>query len=325
MTARYPAEATDHGRYGRDTEAAGGALTASLYVGRVPLPSDIDPETDACYHLADQWQSDTGGLVEEFEATALAGSGWGPDMQHGGPVAALLTRAMDRCQPSPGARISRLSVDILGAIPLTRVRTAAQLVRPGRRIALVAADLWALTRQGQWQLAAQARAWRLATSPTPDVVSRADWSSSTPDPATIEALGDTALPDEWRMGFVNALDWRIPGDIAGPGPSLAWLRLRHPIVAGETTTALEQAAAIADTANGVGARLDARAFTYLNTDLTIHLFDAPSGAWIGLAAESSVGPDGIGLSSAVMLDAERGPIGRVAQALLVQRRAGADA
>ncbi|MCB0914918.1 MAG: thioesterase family protein [Actinobacteria bacterium] len=285
-----------------------------------PLSSESHAGVAACYRPVHTWESEVGEVVEEFASTEYAGSAWGPDMQHGGPVAALLVRAIDRCQPAVGTRISRIVVEILGPIPLTSVRTAARVVRPGRRVALLESDLWVVTRDGRWQLAAQARAWRLAASATEDVVNRADeWSWGDPSPE-IEGLTDAGLPEEWRVGFVNALDWRIERSFGGPGTSLAWLRLAIPLVAGESTTPLEQCAAIADTANGVGARLDAQRFTYLNTDLTIHLFDAPTGSWIGLAAETSVGPDGLGLSSAVMLDAAVGPIGRVAQTLLVQRR-----
>ena len=287
----------------------------------------LDPGQSAghlgCYRPVHHWTSDTGELLEEFEATQYAGGAWGPDMQHGGPVAALLTRAMDRRHPAAGSRISRVVVDIFGAIPMSRVRTSARVLRPGRRIALLEADLWALIGEDRWQLAAQARAWRLAVSPTDDVVTRADALASRQDPGAIEGLTDAVLPDAWRVGFVRALEWRIDGPLGEPGRSLAWLRLAQPLVAGEQTTPLEQCVAIADTANGVGARVDAEKFTYLNTDLTIHLFDDPTGSWIGLEAESSVGPDGLGLSSAVMLDAAIGPIGRVAQTLLVQRRPSA--
>ena len=77
--------------------------------------------------------------------------------------------------------------------------------------------------------------------------------------------------------------------------------------------------AIADVANGVGARLDARQWTYLNTDLTVHLFDPPTGPWIGLQAETSIGHDGIAMSSAV-IHTSAGPVGRLAQNVLIQRR-----
>lgn len=78
------------------------------------------------------------------------------------------------------------------------------------------------------------------------------------------------------MGFVNALEWRIERPFGGPGTSLAWLRLAQPLVAGGQTTPLEQCVAIAGTANGVGARLDAHTYPYLNTDLTSLLDWRPS-------------------------------------------------
>lgn len=75
--------------------------------------------------------------------------------------------------------------------------------------------------------------------------------------------------------------------------------------------------AIADTANGVGARLDPGVFTFLNCDLIVSLHTPPAGDWFGLAAETSVGPDGIAMSSAVLHD-QAGPIGRVSQTVLVE-------
>ena len=84
------------------------------------------------------------------------------------------------------------------------------------------------------------------------------------------------------MGFVTALSWQFDAAAAAAGgPTVAWLRLDQPIVAGEEPTDLQRAVAIADVANGVGARLDARIWTYLNTDLSVYLYEPPSGAWLG--------------------------------------------
>lgn len=273
----------------------------------------------ACYRRLGRGREAAGTLVEQFAATPYAASAWGPDMQHGGPVAALMTRAMQRCDPAPQAWLSRITVEILGAIPVSEVRVSAWVARPGRRIALLEAELTALMRNGEWRRVALARAWRLATSPTPDIVHRADGAARERD---IDAMPRLELPEQWRVGFVRALDWRFQAEdqtAQPPGPTTAWIRLTRPLVAGEEATPLEQAVAIADTANGVGSRIDASAFTYLNTDLTLHLFDEPVGGWVGLRAESSVGTDGVGLSAAVMLG-PRGAIGRVAQSLLVERR-----
>ena len=71
-----------------------------------------------------------------------------------------------------------------------------------------------------------------------------------------------------------------------------------------------------DAANGVGARLVTTAWTFINTELASHLFERPTGEWTGIEAESSIGAEGVGLSQAVVHD-ERGPVGRIAQSLLV--------
>lgn len=42
---------------------------------------------------------------------------WGPDSQHAGPPSALLTRALEQMPGSWPGTVTRISVDILGAVP----------------------------------------------------------------------------------------------------------------------------------------------------------------------------------------------------------------
>ncbi|MFC5993675.1 thioesterase family protein [Pseudonocardia hispaniensis] len=257
-------------------------------------------------------------LIETFAATEHVGSPWGP-MQHGGPVAALLARAMDRHDPRPGCRTSRVTIDLLGPVPVGEVRVSARTERPGRRIALIQAILEARDRDGTWRPYAHGSAWRLATQRTHDVIHRGDSSQRPPDPSA-GTVHDHRIPDAWRLGgFVGAVEWRVAqlGTRAGV-PTVAWVNLTRALIEGEQTSDLERLIALADTANGVGARLDPARFTFLNTEMTVHLHHPPSGQWYGLEAETSIGPDGIGTSSGV-LHAEAGPIGRVTQNLLVER------
>jgi hypothetical protein len=257
-----------------------------------------------------------GDVFETLTPTHFAASGWGADMQHGGPVAALLTRSMER-YARPDARLSRIVVEILGAVPLTPVRVRAWRDRPGRRVELLGAQMLAEDASGQWRPVAAAAGWQLATRPTDDVAHAAAPRAAFP---RFDTPNDAGLDDAWRNGFVEALDWHIEGPFGRPGiPTTAWLRLRQPVVAGEKPTDLQRVMAIADVANGVGARLDARKWTYLNTDLTVHLFDPPVGEWIGLEAETSVGHDGIAMSGAV-IHTVAGPVGRLTQNVLVQPR-----
>lgn len=277
-------------------------------------PTDSDSAVAGCYRSLGP-PVGTGG-AELLEPTPHAASGWGPNMQHGGPVSALLVRAMER-HSRPESRISRVVVEILGAVPLSAVRVSAWTERPGRRVELLRADMKAQDSDGRWRVVATASAWQLTTRPSEQVAHHADPAVPLP---VIEKPNDSLIDDAWRNGFVNALVWHVDSPTGLPGnPTMVWLQLSQPLVLGEDPTDLQRVMAIADVANGAGARLDARDWTYLNTDLTVHLFDPPTGPWIGLQAETSVGHDGIAMSSAV-IHTSAGPVGRLAQNVLIQQR-----
>jgi hypothetical protein len=58
---------------------------------------------------------------------------------------------------------------------------------------------------------------------------------------------------------------------------------------------------------------------FMNTDTTVHLHRLPSGADFGLRARASIGPDGIGVTTAELFD-RQGFVGTSAQTLLIMRR-----
>src|SRR5699024_1226535 len=84
--------------------------------------------------------------ADEFRSTPATTSPWDETMQHGGPPAALLARAVGRVRPGEDMPIGRLTIDMVGPVPQGRIRTEAEIVRPGRRIELVEARLWANDR-----------------------------------------------------------------------------------------------------------------------------------------------------------------------------------
>lgn len=272
-------------------------------------------DEDGCYSLLERSTDSQGRVVETFASSGHTASPWGPT-QHAGPVAALLTRAMDRLDHPAGTRITKVSVDLLGAVPIAPVRVVAWVERPGRRVSVLSAVL-EVERDGSWRPVARASAWRLATQDTRDAV----WLGDAPLLPRQTSSAGRGLPESWPLvGFVGAVTWHVvdPGDRPGR-PTQAWLRLDQPLVAGEATRPLETVMAIADTVNGLGARLDPRSWTFLNTELTVHLHAELAGEWCGLAAETTVGPDGVAMSAGV-LHGEGGPIGRVTQTVLVERR-----
>lgn len=72
------------------------------------------------------------------------------------PPSALLARAVEQESPAWPATVVRVTVDILGPIPVGDLEVTTRVVRPGRSVDLVAADLLAAGPP-----VAQARAWRM--------------------------------------------------------------------------------------------------------------------------------------------------------------------
>lgn len=276
-----------------------------------------DVEASWCYRTVRFFEED-GVRHEELEASGRTSSAWGPQMQHGGPVTGLLARALERVGDPAGRRISRITTELLGVVPVGPVRVHARVERPGRRVELLRAVVEAPYRHGH-RVVAQATAWRLRTDDTSDVARSADRPRSLPEGAAARLSEHPLSFAWWEGGFVDAVRWKIDAAQQDSSSTVAWGRLDVQLVEGEETSPLQALLSFADTANGVGARLDPADFTFLNTEMTVHLFAPPRGEWFGIEAESSVGPDGIGMSAGVLLGPE-GPLGRVTQSLLVERR-----
>lgn len=246
------------------------------------------------------------GDYQSFESTEFTRSNWGPDLQHGSPPLALLTKLIEELSAGTGLRIGRLSLDILGAIPVAPVRARAWVQRPGSRVSMMVAEMHAD------RPVARVTAWLIAISDTVDV------ASDRYPPLTEGAAGP--IPDQFAGagGYFDAIDWR-PQDVEGQPAAVSWFRSNAHIVDTEPTTALQRLAAVVDCANGVGAVLDYNQFAYMNTDTVVHLHRLPTGDDFALRARSSTGPDGVGLATAEVFDRD-GFIGTSAQTLLVQRR-----
>lgn len=253
---------------------------------------------------------DARGAAHRVVASASTRGPWFADAQHMGPPSALLVRALERCAGRAEVHLTRLTVEVLGRVPLGSLTVSAHVARAGRTIELVGADLLADGRA-----VARAHGWFLAATDTTSAAT--DPGPPLPPP---DAGEEHPLPDGWLPGYLDALEWRwLHGDLGESGPGRAWARLRVPVVAGEVPTPWQRLVAVADSTNGVAARLDLRDWLFVNTDLTVHTHRAPEGEWIGLDADSVVGPDGSGTAFSLVHD-RRGPVGRAAQALTVRPR-----
>lgn len=258
--------------------------------------------------MADAFYLPLGG--GRFSPTEHTAGPWAPDAQHFGPPSALLVRALEEVEGGHARQLARVTVEILGPAPLTELSVRAKLVRPGRSVELLSAELLAGDRP-----VARASAWRMATSDTAVVATNTEKTLPSP-----EGLPESAWPESWNGGYLDAMEWRAAeGALTRPGPAAIWARQRVALVDGEKPSPLQRLFAVADSGNGVSNFLDPREWWFINTELTVHLLREPVGEWIGLDATTTVGPQGVGMATSELHDLT-GRIATGAQALLVRPR-----
>ncbi|MBA2764930.1 MAG: thioesterase family protein [Thermoleophilaceae bacterium] len=246
-----------------------------------------------------------------FSATEQTRGPWAATDQHAGPPTALIGREIELLV-GPEWHLGRLTVEILGPIPIAPMRLEARIVRPGRRVQLVEAELFS----AQTPLA-RARAWVLRRRETGTRGPQGDITRAA-DPA--EAVEKPFFDTGYDRGYHTAMEIRfLEGGFLDRGPAAAWMRMRGSLVGGEDPSALSRVLVAADVGNGISGTLDQREFLFVNTDLTVNLIRNPVGDWVLVDARTLVGPEGIGLAESVLSDRE-GPIGRATQTLLIAER-----
>jgi hypothetical protein len=245
-------------------------------------------------------------------ATELARGPWDPNAQHGGAAAAIVMRALEQVDDGGlDLQFARVTYELLKPVPLGELTVRASLLRPGRRVQLLEAEL--ATPEGATVL--RARALRAARAPVTAGVAR-------PAPPPPEQGAEAALPP-WRdhIGFPgHGMEVRfLTGDFATPGPAIAWFRLRHRLIDGELPSPLQRLAAAADFPNGISTELPWREWLFINPDLTLYIEREPVGEWICLDAQMHVQEGGVGQTHARLYD-RRGPVGRALQSLYIAPR-----
>ena len=71
---------------------------------------------------------------DRWRATVHTTGPWDARFQHGGPPSALLGRAIEQCSPREDMLVARMTVDILGAIPVGELELRSRTLRPGRSV-----------------------------------------------------------------------------------------------------------------------------------------------------------------------------------------------
>jgi Thioesterase-like superfamily len=251
---------------------------------------------------------------DRYLATELTRGPWDPGAQHAGPPAALLGREIERLPDAGEFQVGRVTCEILRSVPIAPVRVAARILRPGRRVQLVEAEL---SDEGDEPLM-RVSAWRLRTAPL--VIPPEAMVAAEPPPGPEQGSEVEFFPTGQELGYHSAMEVRfVKGGFVEPGPALVWLRMRQPLVAGEEPSPLQRVLVAADVGNGISASLDYRSYLFINVDLTVHLERMPVGEWVCVDAVTLPQPTGNGTAESVLSD-KSGRIGRALQTLLIAQR-----
>jgi hypothetical protein len=249
--------------------------------------------------------------------SAHARGPWDPSALHGGAPAALITSTFERRAAADGLLPGRLAFDFLRPVPFAPLELRETVLRDGRRVRELGAEL-----RGEGRLVCRASA--LCVTPVPAGLplraEHVDAGEPMPGPDTGEAVRFTLddMPAEDSFA-ASAMEMRWLDDARVPGPARVWMRLRAPLLDGERASPLALAAGVADFANGVSRVLEFADYVFINADLGLHLRRPPRGEWVGLDARTNLEAGGSGLAEAVLHDLD-GPFGRSFQTLLVQAR-----
>jgi hypothetical protein len=150
---------------------------------------------------------------DEVLSTPATAGPWSRSAQHGGPPSGLLTRALEGLV-APDRFLSRISVDLLGPVPVGPLRVTTSVERSGRSVSLLSATLHDVDAG---RPCAVARAWVLPRASSGPASSR---RSPTPLPT-----------DRWAAAAVVERRVHRPRRVAldplcGPlaGAATVWMR-----------------------------------------------------------------------------------------------------
>jgi acyl-coenzyme A thioesterase PaaI-like protein len=264
----------------------------------------VNPPADAFYEpLGD----------DRFRSSEATSGPWSPHAQHGGPPAALLGRALENLDEGRPRVLGRFTMDLLGPVPVEELTVTTSVLRPGRTVSLRQAEL----ANAAGRVVARAQAWAFPATEWPDGSAPGD-----PGVPLEHGPGDghhEEPPASWHRGYLDSVEWQwIEGAVTRPGPAVVWMRPLLPLVPGEQLTPLQRLLTCVDSASGASAALDPAEWSFMNTDLTVHVVRPPVGEWVCLRARTTLSTGSVGLAASEVYD-EQGLVARSAQALLVVR------
>jgi Thioesterase-like superfamily len=219
----------------------------------------------------------------------------------GGAAAALMSAEIE----SAGQGfLSSVTTHFLRPVPVAPLRVAATPLRQGRRVSVFDATLSGPDGVVAVQRATAIRPQDEAALPIPSA------EPAVPEEFPAKKLREAPAVQPWLM---DVMEMRVNPK------GVVWFRATSPIVTGGPMTCVLP---FADWAHGIPPPLGASEHTRFaipNADVTVHLFRAPMGPWIGLEPVIALSRQSIGAGWASLRDIH-GLIGRVAMSVAVSPR-----
>ena len=238
---------------------------------------------------------------EGFTPTGLGASIWDATAQGGVSLAGLIGHLIGMVpQPVP-MLVTRLTIDILGTVPLEPLFPQVRILREGRRLQLIEAELRAAGRT--WVRSSALRV-RLEET-TPHI---APLTQRLPEDAGV-SIPTTNLTDSLHLS----------GGLQTPGMGARWVRFIPQVVAGHPLSGLERMAMVADWAAAVAPLFSPREWTLANVDIALHLSRLPQDDWLLVDATSESAGNGIAIANGRLGD-RNGMFGSSHQTVFLNRR-----
>ncbi len=234
--------------------------------------------------------------------TPTAASPWSTEMVNGHHIGGLVAWGVQRDEPDPDLQLSRMTVDMVRAVPMRPLSIETRPGREGRRLRVI--DVSVL--DGDVEVI-RGSALLLRRSEQPDDQPWAPEPWDVPPPEQIEGTQGGPMPWEIR---------RIPGGEEGRGR--VWMRETNEFVAGQPLTPMLRAALMADFTNPL-ANSGPVGLAFINVDVTMYLTRDPRGEWIGMESAGHLGAGGVSFGTTWMYDRE-GVIGHCVAAALPDPR-----
>ena len=251
----------------------------------------------------------------QFVPTPFTTGPWRPDAMHGGPPSALIGSVIGDALEE-GELVAGVQIDLQRAVPIEPLTLAVERRPQSRRISYLSVEI-----HGSTGRAVAAKVLLLRGEPVETIAS--EDVAPTP-PNQIEPMTwDDRVHWETPVFHVDAVEHRVvEGGFGIPGPSVAWLRPRGTVVAGETPSGLSQLLAVADFGSALSqAVAPGSDVSLINVDVNVSLTRPPVGPWFCLEARGIVSDEGIGLAVARLRDLN-GPLGIVTQSQIAYARPG---